>query len=579
MPLVQLVRTAGTGAPNDRSRGPETSSPADNSIDKSCEAARELYRLITDTGPAEYADRIEHVISVLEKRPQAPENEIYKVVKHENLTKFYNYVLKKGFFHQGYEEKDLTKHTDDSLGWIKSTMLHEKLISALDGRDIFSYLHNQMISDVIALGADNNIVRSLSYSINKAIIGTESTLKMWVRYLGEDNPLVDDNIRYLTGDEETRKRIGGGHMAQSTRYLQGKHVLNSSNFSKIIKGVTNDLKSLGDMISEIFTLLHSFTYAKIIRSDDTTRLDIMKKYDGLYSNLRILEFSIWPMARLDLIVCREMSTTKTCGVVDICEKKLTMKNLRDQIDQEIYQESEANIYRKIYDAIHKIVSSCDIENDKKGYKELVESTGINPIDAVVSNNALLLNSIFKVEDVSKDEIIARINRLVGVENPNNNVVSGVEANRDSNNNRKGASDQQPPAAKSDNQRSNEQPPVAKPGNQRSNGQPPAKNPDKQVSNGQPPAKNSDKQVSNKQQPLDESFDCETPRHLSSEIPENNEEAPIYLGIAVSNLLKLLREREKSTWLELVGIAALMVFLLVLVIALAYVVVTKVRRSQ
>jgi len=330
--------------------------------------------------------------------PRAPVDKVYKVMKYENLSKLLSLVLERGFFRQGYEEEDLTKHTPASLDWAKQVILQKKLIDALDGKDLFGHLYHQIFNDMRALGADDDILRRLGIILNGMIIALNNSSAIWLEYIGEDNNLMGNNVEYLRGDAAKRKSM------DNIKAHGPSKILNDNSLEGIYNVVYDDWgRTIGPGILNLFAMIHALTYAKMYELGDKATSDIIERYVRLYLNMRV--FHLFAVFIINLGIIPQ---DKGCNITDyttFLSGILSTEELKDQITRLVGQKSVAEL--------------CDEISMKLRPKlEYLPGHDVPIIKAMGIFSTSLLGSILKVEDTG----IANIHELAKGKNIDGGLI-------------------------------------------------------------------------------------------------------------------------------------------------------------
>jgi len=273
---------------------------------------------------------MEHVTKVFKMRPRAPVDETYKIAEYKGLSKLTNLLLERGFFRREYEEEDLTKHTPDSLYWAKHVILQKKLIDSLHHKDLFGHLYYQIFNDMRALGADDEMTRKLSIALNKMLEALNDISLAWLKYIGENNDQMANNIEYLSGDDDTRKKMDSIVTSDPSK------ILNSINLNTISTVIDGKWKSaLGPGIINLFGMIHALTYAKMYELGNEATPNIIERYVRLYSNMRV--FHLFTVFIIDLGRIIQDKGWRIIDYTIIFSDVLNRKELKDYIGQFIDQ--------------------------------------------------------------------------------------------------------------------------------------------------------------------------------------------------------------------------------------------------
>jgi len=392
VPLVCPVRTTTVGTDANKSRRlDEIFIATSNSINESFRLTDEIQRLLTNISPGDYKNSIDHITKVFQKRPRTPVDEAYKIAEYKGLHKLLSLVLERGFFRREYEEEDLTKHTAGSLSWAKHVILQKKLVDSLHHKDLFSHLYYQIFDDMKALGADENIFSWLSTTLNSMLEALNSISLAWLKYIGEDNDQMANNVEYLRLDDDTRKKMD---LIWSPDLLK---ILNSDGIIDIYDITYSNWRSTIDPeIRKLFIMIHALTYVKMYEPGNEANSDIIDRYARLYSNMRVFYLFTGFIFNLDRII-----QDKGCQITDyitVLSDILIISEFRRQIGQLIIQTSGNVPCNEIY-----------VELESK--LEPFPGQNFPIISAMQILSTSLLSSIFKVEDTG----MADIHKLVGVE--------------------------------------------------------------------------------------------------------------------------------------------------------------------
>jgi len=393
IPLVCPVRTTTTDMPTNEPYGlNDIFVETTTSIREFFGMADKIQSLLMNICPEDYKDSVKYVTRVFQKRLRAPADETYKITEYKNLSKLLSLVLKRGFFRQGYEEKDLTKHTPDSLVWAKHVILQKKLVDSLYGKDLFGYLYHQMISDAKALGAGDDILGNLSTTLNWMLASLNNFSVTWLKYIGEDNDQMANNVKYLRADADTRKSMDSIEASGLSR------ILNNSELSDICKVIDSIWAfNLNPMISNLFAIIHELMYTKLFELGAEAMSDTFRKYTRLYSNMRVFYLFARLISNLDKVA--QDKGHRIIDNVTMFGDILSTEEFKDQIGQLIGQTSEV-----------KLCNEISMKLKSKFKSLLVES--ITMIKAMEVLSASLLGSVLKMEDPVIANAMANIDKLV-----------------------------------------------------------------------------------------------------------------------------------------------------------------------
>jgi len=372
-----------------------------NGIDESLEITDVLQSFLSNIRPEGYRNSVEYVTKVFQKRPRAPVDEVYEIVEYKDLHKLVSLVLERGFFRREYEEKDLTKHTPDSLYWAKHVILQKKLIDSLHHKDLFGHLYYQMISDMRALDASDETLSRLRTILNSMLIALDDISLRWLEYIGEDNDQMANNIEYLRTYADIENNMDNAEASDPSK------ILDEDKLRDIYDSMYNRWAlTLGPKIHDLFAIIHTHTYVKMYELGNEATPGIIERYVRLYSNMRVFYLFAEFISYLGVIPQK-----KECEIIDyitMFSNILSTDELKDRIILLIGYTSEDELFMEI---------STELESISR----LLYVQDLPMLKAMKMLSASLLDSIFIVDDIG----IANVRKLaIGEEIHNGLIVPG-----------------------------------------------------------------------------------------------------------------------------------------------------------